>query len=58
MLIPFPRHLFISSSLNTREIISDSEAQSNLEATKVYVTESDIASTTKKVQTVESENTL
>ena len=47
-----------NSSLNTREIISDSEAQSNLEATKVYVTESDIASTTKKVQTVESENTL
>ena len=47
-----------NSSLNTREIISDSEAQSNIEATKVYVTESDIASTTKKVQTVESENTL
>ena len=47
-----------NSSLNTREIISDSEAQSNLEAMKVYVTESDIASTTKKVQTVESENTL
>ena len=47
-----------NSSINTREIISDSEAQSNLEATKVYVTESDIASTTKKVQTVESENTL
>ena len=47
-----------NSSLNTREIISDSEAQSNLEATKVYVTESDIASTTKKVQTIESENTL
>lgn len=47
-----------NSSLNTREIISDSEAQSNLAATKVYVTESDIASTTKKVQTVESENTL
>ena len=47
-----------NSSLNTREIISNSEAQSNLEATKVYVTESDIASTTKKVQTVESENTL
>lgn len=47
-----------NSSINTREIISNSEAQSNLEATKVYVTESDIASTTKKVQTVESENTL
>ena len=47
-----------NSSLNTREIISDSEAKSNLEATKVYVTESDIASTNKKVQTVESENTL
>ena len=47
-----------NSSISTREIISDSEAQSNLEATKVYVTESDIASTTKKVQTVESENTL
>ena len=47
-----------NSSLNTREIISDSEAQSNLEATKVYVTESDIVATTKKVQTVESENTL
>ena len=47
-----------NSSINTREIISNSEAQSNLEATKVYVTESDIASTTNKVQTVESENTL
>lgn len=47
-----------NSSISTREIISDSEAQSNLEATKVYVTESDIASTTKKVQTIESENTL
>lgn len=47
-----------NSSINTREIISNSEAQSNLEATKVYVTESDIASTNKKVQTVESENTL
>lgn len=47
-----------NSSISTREIISDSEAQSNIEATKVYVTESDIASTTKKVQTVESENTL
>lgn len=47
-----------NSSINTREIISNSEAQSNLEATKVYVTESDIAATTKKVQTVESENTL
>lgn len=47
-----------NSSINTREIISDSEAESSLSATKVYVTESDIASTTKKVQTVESENTL
>lgn len=47
-----------NSSINTREIISNSEAESSLSATKVYVTESDIASTTKKVQTVESENTL
>lgn len=47
-----------NSSISTREIISDSEAESSLSATKVYVTESDIASTTKKVQTVESENTL
>ena len=47
-----------NSSINTREIISNSEAESSLSATKVYVTESDIASTNKKVQTVESENTL
>lgn len=48
----------LNRSVNTRSIVSDSEAKENVSAVKVYVTESDISSTVKKVSVTESENSF
>lgn len=44
--------------LNTQQVIGDSEQESMMKDTKVYVTESDIASTSNRVKVQESENSI